>query len=92
MSIQAMKKCRGLGGRSMKRLIGGFVFQALYLRPRRTFSTEHLAKGNDNESMGLARSQSWDSPVSTQCARIVKASNDPFCGLNNIDTSIIFSS
>ncbi len=34
MPIQAMNKCRGLGGRCMNMLIGGFVFQVLYLRPR----------------------------------------------------------
>ncbi len=35
MPIQAMNKCRGLGGRSMKRLMGGIVFRVLYLKPRR---------------------------------------------------------
>ncbi len=57
-----------------------------------SFSTEHLVKGDDNESMRLAKSQWWESAGSTQLANIAKASNDTFCKPNNIDTSITFNS
>ena len=57
-----------------------------------TSSTEHLAKGNDNESMGLAKRQSWDSGVSPQLAWKGMASTDALCEPNNISTTSILDS